>query len=232
MSGLIIRLSPFKLTIRPVITRPSAVATVTDSYWSLIVLLGTMIDSSRSRVLNRPATPVRSGPDAAPFVVTAVAREALGGREECPAAVEVAILEAGLERRRQLVERPFLDERPIGRRAAGRAAASGVCVQDRLQLGLLGIAQVRDRIALDVRHETAEAVAPLELARPGDPGEIRLPQRGRPARRRACAGPGRNASVLPGSAPSRASATVLAAASGAFKINEQLAELGIELANA
>ena len=66
MSVLIIIVSPLRLTIRPVTTRPSAVAMVTAWYWSLIDLLGRTIDSSRSRGLNRPATPVRSGPTVPP----------------------------------------------------------------------------------------------------------------------------------------------------------------------
>ena len=66
MSVKIIRLLPWRLTIRPVTTRPSVVAMITASYWSLMTLLGTTIDSSRSRTLNRPATPERSGPSPPP----------------------------------------------------------------------------------------------------------------------------------------------------------------------
>src|SRR4051812_43987897 len=54
--------SPWRLTIRPVMVRPSAIAIITAWYWSLIVLLGRTIDSSRSRTLNRPEAPERSGP--------------------------------------------------------------------------------------------------------------------------------------------------------------------------
>src|SRR5262249_32545944 len=55
-------LSAFRFTIRPTITRSSRVRISTAAYWSLISLLGSMIDSSRSRGLNRPTAPVRSGP--------------------------------------------------------------------------------------------------------------------------------------------------------------------------
>ena len=96
------------------------VAMTTAPYWSLITLLGSTIDSSRSRA--EPAGDAgQVGADAAPFVVEAVAGEAGGRGEQAAAAVEVALaVQARLDDRHQLVERPVLDERP--RRVQRRAA--------------------------------------------------------------------------------------------------------------
>ncbi len=69
MSGQTEIFSPLRLTIRPLTTRPEVVAMTTAAYWSLIVLLGTMTDSSRSRTLNRPPTPERSGPSPPPSLL-------------------------------------------------------------------------------------------------------------------------------------------------------------------
>ena len=55
------------------------------------------------------------GADGTPLVVEAVAGEAAGGGEESAAAVEVAPGQSLLDDRGQLVERPGLDERAVGR---------------------------------------------------------------------------------------------------------------------
>ena len=64
---------------------------MTAAYWSLMTLLGRTIDSSRSRVLNRPATPVRSGPAAPPSLSKRWQAKHFAGGEQRAAAVEVAL---------------------------------------------------------------------------------------------------------------------------------------------
>src|SRR5262245_15725156 len=66
MSVLTMIESPARLTMRPVTVWPSLVPMMTAAYWSLMTLLGSTMDSSRSRTLKRPAAPVRSGPDEPP----------------------------------------------------------------------------------------------------------------------------------------------------------------------
>ena len=174
---------------------------MTAPYWSLITLLGRTMDSSRSRGLKRPPTPVRSGPTRTPSIVEAVAGEAADGGEEGSAAVEVAPGEPLLDDRGEVVERPRLDERPVGRdRHVGlRPARYGV--EDRLELGLLGLAQVRDRLVLDVLEEEVEAGAPLVGRRLQEPGEVRLAQRRGSSRSSRPAGARRSRSAPPGSGP-------------------------------
>src|SRR5262245_58680037 len=120
------------------------------------------------------------GAESTALVVEAVAREALGGREEGAAAIIVARLQPALDHRNQLIERPVLDERPLGsRRRRGNRRPPDI--EDRLQPGPLGVAEVGQRIAPDVGHETAQTIAPFELPGLSKPGEIRLAKRGSPA---------------------------------------------------
>src|SRR5262249_40935469 len=65
-SVLTLMFSAWRLTIRPATVLPDFVSMTTAAYWSLMTLLGSTIDSNRSRTLNRPAAPVRSGPLAPP----------------------------------------------------------------------------------------------------------------------------------------------------------------------
>ena len=105
----------------------------TAAYWSLISLLGSTIDSSRSARAEPAGDAGEVGAVAPALVVEAVAGEALGGGEELAAAVEVA---AGFS--------PFSS---AGTRSSslyvftnGRAASSGsfdrrrVGVEDRLRV--------------------------------------------------------------------------------------------------
>src|SRR5262249_55152595 len=66
MSMLTMIVSWARLTMRPVTVLPSVVMMLTAAYWSLMTLLGSTMDSNRSRTLKRPAAPVRSGPDEPP----------------------------------------------------------------------------------------------------------------------------------------------------------------------
>ena len=103
MSVLTMMLSPCRLTIRPVTIsgRPSSTM-MTAAYWSLITLLGSMIDSSRSRGAEAARDAGQVGPERAAFVVEAVAGEALGLAEQLAAAVEVAARQALLDEREQI----------------------------------------------------------------------------------------------------------------------------------
>ena len=89
---------------------PSFVAMETAAYWSLITLLGSTIDSSRSRTLNRPATAVRSGPTPPPSLSKRWQAEQFDRAEEPAAPVEVApAAQPALHDGQQLVDRPLLD---------------------------------------------------------------------------------------------------------------------------
>ena len=71
--------------------RPSFSVKTVAAYWSLITLLGSTIDSSRSRTLKRPDDDRQVRAQGAALVVEAVAAKALGLAEQLPAAVEVAL---------------------------------------------------------------------------------------------------------------------------------------------
>ncbi len=135
MSGLIIRLSPCRLTIRPVTTRPS----VGGDRHRLVLVADRLAghDDRLEQVADaEPAGDAGEvGPEAAALVVVAVAGEALGGGEEQPGRGRSRDPSGPISTsRRQLVERPLLDERPLGHRRRP-AAAAGLGLEDRLERG-------------------------------------------------------------------------------------------------
>ena len=87
-----------------------------------------------------------------------------------------------------------------------------------------------DRVAPDIGHEATETVAASILAGIGDPGEICLPQGRRPARGERPQGLGVVHLLFLGGCLFQ-ECNGLGGGVGSFQINEQPAELGIELAH-
>ena len=228
MSVTIAIWSLWRLAIRPVTTRPSLVAMTTASYWSLMALLGTTIDSSRSRVLNRPAIPERSGPTPPPSLSNRWQAKHLAAAN---------------------ITRPWSKSRPlrppstIGTSSSsvhfltnfrsGPAAAEAVEAGFASMIGLSRAFSASSRWAIASRRMLAmkpgKLLPPLNGAALGNQEKNASRSAGcQPVFRTRRARAYSSCSSWVGARPSRA--TVFAAASGALEVGEHLDQLGVELA--